>query len=89
MKRENALTKKNLEITFEFSRYVLANPALDEKIPENAQIVFEVADDPELTAANRALAQRTKEPGQPVVVVRIKGLAPTRLLDPQVTLVPA
>ena len=68
---------------------LLANPAIDEQIPENAQIIFEVADDPELTATNRALAQRTKEAGQPVVVVHIKGLAPTRLLEPTVTLVPA
>ncbi len=89
MKNDTELAKKNAELAFEFSRYVLANPELDEKIPENAQVVFEVTDDPELTAANRALAQRTKEPGQPVVVVRIKGLAPTRLLDPTITFVPA
>ena len=89
MKNDSELTKKNLEVSFEFSRYMLAHPELDAKIPENAQIIFEVEDDPELTAANRALAQRTKEAGQPIVVVHIKGLAPTRLLEPTVTLIPA
>lgn len=85
MKNEAELAKKNLEISFEFSRYLLVNPALDDKIPENAAILFEVEDDHELTQYNRALAQRNKEAGQPIVIVHIKGLAPTRLLKPEVT----
>lgn len=86
MKNENELAKRNVDLAFEFSRYVLANPEIDEKIPEGAQIVFEVADDPELTQFNRLLKERNREAGKPVVLVRIRGLAPTRLLDPTVTL---
>ena len=82
---EMELSKKNMEISFEFSRYVLANPELGEKIQENALIVFEVADDPELTAFNRSLAQRTREPNQPVITVWIKGLASSRLLEPKLS----
>ena len=89
MRNDTELAKKNTELSFEFSRYVLAHPELDEKIPEGALVVFEVADDPELTAFNRSLTQRTKAMGQPVVLVWLKGLAPTRLLEPTVTLVPA
>ena len=79
MKNDTELAKKNLEISFEFSRYLLTNPDLESKIPDNALIVFEVADDPDLTLFNRTLAQRTKETNQPVVTVWIKGLAATRL----------
>jgi hypothetical protein len=82
---ERELAKKNLELSFEFSRYLLSHPELEERVPEDALVVFEVADDPALTAFNRALIQRTREPGQPLVVIRIKGLAPTRLVDPTVT----
>lgn len=85
MKNEAALAKKNIEIGLEFSRLVLANPEFGEKIPQDALILFEIADDQPLTAYNRALAKRNKTPGQPVVTVRIKGLAPTRLLRPTVS----
>ena len=85
MKDEAALAKKNLEISFEFSRFLLAHPELDEQIPDGAMIIFDIADDRELTQYNRTLAQRNKDAGQPVMIVRIKGLAPTRLLEPEVT----
>ena len=85
MKNDTVLAKKNLELSFEFSRYLLTQPDLERKIPENALIVFHVADDPAVTKFNRDLAKRNREPGQPMVTVWIKGLAPTRLLEPKVT----
>lgn len=85
MKNESKLAKKNIEISFEFSKYLLSNTDLEESIPDNALIIFEVADDPELTEYNRSLARINKETNQPVVTVRIKGIAPTRLLEPEVS----
>ena len=85
MTNDSDVTKRNLELSFEFSRYLLNNSELEDKIPEGALIVFEVDDDPELTAFNRELAQRNKEANQPVVTVHISGLAPTRLLNPHLT----
>jgi len=84
MVHDSELAKKNLEISFEFSRYLLDHPELEDRIPENALVVFEVEDDRDLTAYNRAIAERTREPGQPVILVHIKGLAATRLLEPEV-----
>ena len=84
MKNESELAKKNVDLSFEFSRYVLANPKLEAKIPDNALVVFEIDDDPELTAYNRALAKRNKEAGQPVIVVHIERILPSRLLKPEV-----
>ena len=86
MKNETELAKKNMEVAFEFSRFLLTHPELDDRIPENAMIVFEVSDDPNLTRYNHTVAHRNKEANQPVVTVRIKGLAPTRLLEPHVTI---
>ena len=89
MKNERDLARKNIEVSFEFSRYLLSNPTLAKSIPDDALLVFEIADDPDLTAFNRSLAKRSKTAGQPVVIIHIKGLAPTRLLEPTVTRVRA
>ena len=84
MRNEHELARKNVEISFEFSRYILAHPEIGAKIPDNALIAFHVADDPALTKFNQNLAKRTKEPGQCVISVWIKGLSPTRLIRPRV-----
>ena len=84
MATESELAKRNIELSFEFSRFLLSNPGLDAKIPQDAVIVFEVADDPELTAYNHTLRARAMSSNQSVIVVRIKSLAPTRLVEPEV-----
>ena len=89
MKNESELAKKNLELSFEFSRYVLDHSELEKKIPEGALIVFDIDDDEELSRYNHALAQRNKEVGQPIVIVHIKRLLPSRLLEPKVSLASA
>ena len=84
MKNENALAQKNLDLSFEFSRYMLSHPELDEVIPEDAMIIFQIENDPELTQYNKGLAKRHKELNQSLVIVKIKGLAPSRLIEPTV-----
>lgn len=86
MKSDAELAKKNIELAFEFSRLVLARPELDDRIPEDAMVVFEVAEDAELTRYNRRLAKRNRERGQPLVIVNVSRLAPSRLVNPHVTL---
>ena len=86
MRNESELASKNLELSFEFSRYVLSHPELEDRLPENALVVFEVEEDPELTEYNRLLSERNRESHQPVVIIRIKALAPTRLIEPHVSL---
>jgi hypothetical protein len=39
MKRTK-LVQKNLELSFEFTRYLLAHPEMEEKIPKGAQVVL-------------------------------------------------
>jgi hypothetical protein len=80
---EKKLTQKALELSFEFSRLVLAQPDLAKQIPENAIVAFEVDDDPELTAHSRKVSEAAREPDQPLIVVHIKHLAPSRLVGPE------
>ena len=77
--------EKNLELSTEFSKYILAHPELESQIPEGAQIVFLVENDPELSRKNLELAHQQKEEGQPIVFVRVKGLRPevSRLIEPR------
>jgi len=89
---EKEFVEKNIRLSFEFSKYVLANPELDESIPNNAQVVFLIEDDPEFNKKSKSLAEKQREPGQPVVIVKIKGLAPplvSRLIEPKLELVSA
>ncbi len=81
---EQELFQKNLELSTEFSRYILEHPDMEAQIPEGAQIVFVIENDPQWTERNLELARKNHEPGQPAVMVRIKGLAPrqSRLIDP-------
>lgn len=77
--------EKNLELSTEFSKYLLAHPELETQLPKSAHIFFLVDDDPELTRKNQALAQREKTGGGQIVFVHIKGLRPevSRLIDPR------
>jgi uncharacterized protein DUF5647 len=72
------LEKKHAMVMTEFDRYVIEHPNFAAKIPRNAQVVLQVENDEEYSAWSRKLAERQREPGQPVVYVRIKGLKPAR-----------
>ena len=83
---EKELTQKTLELSFEFTRLVLAQPELAKQIPENAIVVFEVDEDSELTAYSKKVSQAAREPKQPLVIVHLKRLAPSRLVQPELRL---
>ena len=77
---------KNLKLSTEFDLYLLEHPELAEQIPENALIVLLPEEDPELCEKNLELAKTRREPGQPIVYVRVEKLAPprSRLVNPRV-----
>ena len=79
------MVRKNIELSSEFGKFMLDNPELAEKIPQEAVIVFIDESDPELTRYNLSLATQAEKEGRPIIKVRIKGLAPetTRLLEPK------
>lgn len=79
---------KNSILASEFDKYVLEHPEFAKRIPENAIIVLMPEDDPELAQRNLDVACHQQEPGQPLVYVRIKELAPerSRLVNPRLEL---
>lgn len=74
---------KNLELGFEFDRYLNDHPKFAEQIPFNALVVLLPRYDRKLSAYNRKIARQNREPKQPLVYVEIAGLKPqkSRLLQ--------
>jgi hypothetical protein len=80
--------QKQSELTAEFATYLLEHPEIDDALPEDSYIFFEVFGDLEFNDYSRRLAaRRAREEGMTVVCVRVRGLAPpqgSRLLDPEI-----
>lgn len=83
---DQELFAKNLKLSTEFDLYLLEHPEVAEQIPENALIVLLPEEDPELCVKNLELAKARREPGQPVVHVRVEKITPprSRLVNPRV-----
>jgi len=67
-----------MELSFEFARYLLVHPEMDEKIPKGAQVVLLPDYDEKLRRFNLRNSKQQREKGQPVIYVRIKKLNPER-----------
>jgi hypothetical protein len=81
---------KSLTLSFEFSRYIIAHPEVEEQIPKGALVVLILEDDPEFNKRAIELAQTKREADQPIVVVRVQKLLPpteSRLVNPRLELV--
>lgn len=85
--------KKQMELTAEFAQYVVDHPEVDDLLPPQSFIYFEVAGEVGFNRYSRELADKQlREEGLPLVCVRIKGLAPphgSRLIDPVIERAPA
>jgi len=80
---------KSLTLSFEFSRYLIAHPEIEEKIPKGALVVLLIEDDPEFNQKAIELAKAKRETNQPLVTVRVQRLLPpteSRLVNPRLEL---
>lgn len=76
-------------LSAEFSKYILSHPEIDEQIPDGAQIVFNLEDNPEFNDWAIQIARSQQEENQPVVFVTVKELAPfpvSRIIKPELKL---
>ena len=70
---------RNQQLSTEFDLYLLDHPEVADKIPDGALMVFLPEFDKDLAKRNRILAAKMREKGQPVVYVKVKGIAASRL----------
>jgi len=90
--KKTELFEKNLELSNEFSRYVLEHPEVAERIPKEAVVVILPEFDKELAEENLKIAQKNKDKNQPMILIKVKKLAPvrkSRIIEPELELVPA
>ena len=77
---------RQLELAAEFAQYVAHHPEVDEILPAKSHIYFEVEGESEFNTYSHGLARKRHQDEQvPIVLVRIKGLAPppgSRLINP-------
>ncbi len=85
--------QRQMELTAELAKLVVECPAIDEALPEESYVYFEIAGDPAFSEYSHELAmRRQREDGVAIVCVRAQGLAPpqgSRLIEPQVVPVAA
>ena len=78
--------EKQLELAAEFAQYVADHPEVDDLLPEKSEICFQIEGEADFNRYSREVADRQRrEEGVPIILVRIKGLAPphgSRLIDP-------
>jgi hypothetical protein len=74
----NVHEKRNAILGVEFDRYVRDHPAFAARIPRGAQVVLLLTDEPKFNAWARRVAQRQRDPGQPVVYVTVRHVQPPR-----------
>ncbi|MBU0896502.1 MAG: DUF5647 family protein [bacterium] len=71
------------EISFEWNRYIINNPEVIDKIPNNAQVVFLLNDNHSFSSWSIETNKAKREPKQPVIFVHLKSFLPSRLVEPQ------
>ena len=87
--KETAMTthemfERNQQLSTEFDLYLLDHPEVADQIPDGALVVFVPAFDKELARRNRALARKSRAPGQPVVYVQVARMGASRVGRPDV-----
>ncbi|HCG77414.1 MAG: hypothetical protein COS11_02225 [bacterium (Candidatus Ratteibacteria) CG01_land_8_20_14_3_00_40_19] len=85
--KESDFWELQRSIGFEFSKYVLSHPEIDEQIPDNALVVFNLEENPEFNEWAIRIANSRREPNQPVVILKAQKLLPpfeSRLVNPRV-----
>ena len=74
-----ALVERNLDLIFEFERYVLERPSFARQIPKDAIVALQVKGDEAFNRWSRRLAEeQAKTQRKPVVRVTINKLGPVR-----------
>lgn len=77
--RDRAMVEKNLDLIFEFERYVAQHPAFAAKIPDDASVVLQIKGDEVFNRWSRRVGEKqARAERRPTVYVTISKLGPVR-----------
>ena len=75
---EKKMVERNLDLIFEFEKYVLEHPGFGKGIPRNAVVIMQVEGDKRFNLWSNRLAEKHVKRGKPVFRVTIKKMKPIR-----------
>lgn len=93
MRKDEHFWELQRTLSAEFSKYVLSHPETDNKIPDNAQIVFHIKGQDDFNKWSEEINRHQRESNQPVINVEVDGIAPpppplkSRLINPHLEVV--
>ena len=73
---ERKLTEKNLDLIFEFEKYVLEHPEITEKIPRDAIVFMKLAGDEKFNRWSERNAKKQAKRGVSLISVTVKKMGP-------------
>jgi hypothetical protein len=73
---DRKLVERNLDLIFEFEKYVLEHPEITEKIPRDAVVFMKVAGDQKFNRWSERQAKKQAKPGAPMVSITVKKMGP-------------
>ena len=79
MSKEKKMIELNIELSAEFSRYLFEHPEIEEKIPDDTEIVLLPEFDKELKKFNLQLGKNIENEGGKVTYISIKEIPPKAL----------
>jgi hypothetical protein len=73
---EKKMVEKNLDLVFEFEKYVLEHPQIAEKIPRDAVVFMKLAGDEKFNRWSERKARKQAKKGARVISVTVKKMGP-------------
>jgi len=73
---DKKMVEKNLDLIFEFEKYVLQHPDIAVDIPQDAVVFIRLEGDERFNRWSRRLAERHLEEGRPIFCGTIKKMRP-------------
>jgi hypothetical protein len=73
---EKKLVEKNLDLIFEFEKYVLEHPGISEKIPPDAVVFMKVVGDRKFNRWSEQKARKQVKNGASLISVTVKKMKP-------------
>ena len=73
---EKKRVEKNLDLIFEFEKYVLEHPEIAERIPRDAVVFMKIAGDQKFNRWSKRKAKKQAKKGVPLIAVTVKKMSP-------------
>ena len=75
---DKEMVEKNLDLVFEFEKYVLERPEIAEKIPRDAVVFMKIAGDETFNRWSERKARKQANKGARLISVTVAKMGPTR-----------